>query len=94
MAQEIINHGITAGDGTGEILFSSFEKCNNNFTELYSRTDIVNNTSITPLTASDLNTAYPSAQNGFRVTAPLTTPNPLVYTKISGGWMSAIVSVL
>ena len=91
---EIINLGTIANDGTGDDLRTAGQKINDNFTELYSRTDIVNNTSITPLTASDLNTAYPSAQNGFRVTAPLTTPNPLVYTKISGGWMSAIVSVL
>ena len=35
MAQQEINNGTAAGDGTGEILFSSFEKTNDNFTELY-----------------------------------------------------------
>jgi len=36
MAQEIINRGTTAGDGTGEILFDAFGKVNGNFTEIYS----------------------------------------------------------
>ena len=35
MAQREINNGTVAGDGTGEILFSAFEKTNDNFTELY-----------------------------------------------------------
>jgi hypothetical protein len=35
MAQQIINNGTVAGDGTGEVLFSAFEKANDNFTELY-----------------------------------------------------------
>jgi hypothetical protein len=37
MAQEIINNGTVAGDGTGEILFTAFEKVNDNFTELYDK---------------------------------------------------------
>jgi len=36
MAREIINNGTVAGDGTGEILFTAFEKTNSNFEELYS----------------------------------------------------------
>ena len=36
MAREIIDNGTVPGDQTGEILFTSFEKCNNNFEELYS----------------------------------------------------------
>lgn len=53
MAREIINNGTTAGDGTGEILFNAFEKCNNNFEELYgwtgwqSRVDTTNTQSLT-----------------------------------------------
>ena len=35
MAQQVINNGTTAGDGTGEILFSAFDKTNDNFVELY-----------------------------------------------------------
>jgi hypothetical protein len=37
MAQQLINNGTIAGDGTGEVLFSAFTKTNDNFTELYSR---------------------------------------------------------
>lgn len=36
MAQEIINVGLTPNDGAGDPLRTAFEKCNNNFTELYS----------------------------------------------------------
>jgi len=35
MAQQVINNGTIAGDGTGESLFSAFDKTNNNFIELY-----------------------------------------------------------
>ena len=35
MAQQVINNGTTAGDGTGEVLFNAFDKTNDNFTELY-----------------------------------------------------------
>lgn len=37
MAQQLINNGTIAGDGTGEVLFDAFTKTNDNFTELYSR---------------------------------------------------------
>lgn len=36
MAQEIINVGSTANDGTGDPLRVAFEKVNNNFTQLFS----------------------------------------------------------
>lgn len=35
MAQQVINNGTIAGDGTGETLFSAFDKTNDNFVELY-----------------------------------------------------------
>lgn len=35
MAQQIINIGTTANDGTGDPLRDAFDKCNDNFTELY-----------------------------------------------------------
>jgi len=35
MAKQVINIGTTANDGTGDALRSAFDKCNNNFTELY-----------------------------------------------------------
>ena len=36
MAQQIIDIGTTANDGTGDPLRTAFDKCNDNFTELYS----------------------------------------------------------
>lgn len=42
MAKQVINNGTIAGDGTGEALFTAFQKTNENFTELYdSKTDSV-----------------------------------------------------
>lgn len=35
MSKQVINHGTVAGDGTGESIFSAFDKCNDNFDELY-----------------------------------------------------------
>lgn len=35
MAQQIINHGTTPGDGTGEELFYAHQKTNSNFSELF-----------------------------------------------------------
>lgn len=69
-------------------------KINDNFTELYDRTDIGITASATALTSGDLDTAFPSAQNGFRVQALNMTPNPLIYTKVSMGWVSAVITIL
>lgn len=38
MAQQVINIGASPNDGTGDQLRTAFEKCNDNFTELYSST--------------------------------------------------------
>lgn len=35
MAQQLINNGTIAGDGTGEVLFTAFDKTNDNFTDIY-----------------------------------------------------------
>jgi len=37
MAQQSINLGTVANDGTGDSLRVAFDKCNDNFTELYNR---------------------------------------------------------
>lgn len=37
MAQQIINVGTTPDDGQGDPIRNAYIKCNNNFTELYSR---------------------------------------------------------
>ena len=88
MAKQTIN--------TSDNLNAGRVKINDNFTELYNRTDIAESTTITPLTASDLNTAFPSAPNGFRVVAPLIVGGggAAVYTKISAGWFSTSINVL
>ena len=36
MAKQVINIGTTANDGTGDPIRDAFDKCNDNFTELYS----------------------------------------------------------
>lgn len=38
MAKQTINIGAAANDGTGDPLRSAFDKCNDNFDELYPRT--------------------------------------------------------
>jgi hypothetical protein len=94
MAQQIIGIGSSANDGTGDPLRTAFDKCNDNFTELYGVTDIGTTASTTALTSGDLDTAFPSAQNGFRVQALSMLPNPLIYTKVSIGWVSSVITVL
>lgn len=37
MAREVINVGTVPNDGTGDPIRTAYEKCNNNFGELYSR---------------------------------------------------------
>jgi hypothetical protein len=37
MARQIINVGATPDDGTGDPIRTAYQKCNNNFAELYSR---------------------------------------------------------
>ena len=38
MARTPINYGTTAGDGTGDVLFTSFQKINNNLIDIYDKT--------------------------------------------------------
>ncbi len=42
MAQETINVGQSPNDGTGDTIRGAYEKCNNNFGELYSRSQLAN----------------------------------------------------
>lgn len=49
MAKQTINYGTTAGDGTGENLFSAFKKAKENFDELYgAMTEFVANAAALP----------------------------------------------
>lgn len=91
MAREIINNGTTAGDGTGEILFNSFEKCNNNFEELYS---YATNATTTDLSLSDLNTAYPDASVGFKVFCEDIITTKQLYMKTGTGWISIAINTV
>ncbi len=91
MAREIINNGTTAGDGTGEILFNAFEKCNNNFEELYS---YAVNATVVVLSLSDLNTAYPSVRVGFQVFCKAIPVTPLLYVKSDTGWVSLPITIV
>jgi hypothetical protein len=94
MAKQVINVGASANDGTGDRLRKAFEKTNDNFDELYNTTDFANNSTTVALTASDLNTAYPTAQQGFRVFALNIIAGALVYTKTATGWISNIVTIV
>lgn len=40
MAQQVINVGAAPNDGTGDPLRTAYQKCNTNFSELYSRAQI------------------------------------------------------
>lgn len=40
MAQQIINVGATPNDGAGDPVRTAFTKCNNNFSQLYSRVQV------------------------------------------------------
>lgn len=75
----------------GLLVFSNpFDKPNGNYI-LATTDDIpktVENTSTIALTQSDLNTAYPSANIGFRVIMPSLLTGTLIYEKISTGWIS------
>tara|TARA_R110000823_G_scaffold220539_2_gene349196 strand:+ start:4378 stop:4641 length:264 start_codon:yes stop_codon:yes gene_type:complete len=46
MGQQSINIGSTANDGTGDTLRDGGDKINDNFTELYTTTIILNDTSV------------------------------------------------
>jgi hypothetical protein len=75
MAQETINVGATPNDGSGDPLRTAFEKCNNNFTELYS-------TSFTPARisngASSVN--IPQGDGNIEITVN-DTPNTVLITQ-------------
>ena len=53
MAQQTINIGTTANDGTGDPIRSAFDKSNDNFTELYAKPDLSLAANILTLTKAD-----------------------------------------
>lgn len=56
MAQQVINVGSVANDGTGDPLRTSFQKCNENFAELYARDAAGSNLDISDNQIEALNT--------------------------------------
>jgi hypothetical protein len=56
MAQQIINIGSTANDGTGDPIRTCFTKINENFTEIYSRDAVGSNFDFSFNTISTTNT--------------------------------------
>ena len=64
MAQQIINTGAVANDGTGDPLRTAFTETNNNFTEIYTAGPVDSNVRITDNTILTINT------NGNLVLAP------------------------
>ena len=52
MAQQTINLGTSANDGTGDNLRSAMDKCNDNFTELYGANSVSSNIALSGNTVS------------------------------------------
>lgn len=69
MAQQVINIGTSPNDGTGDQLRTAFDKCNDNFTELY---------------ASSLGDLQQVTDIGATTTNPITTGN-LTIDEVGGG---------
>jgi hypothetical protein len=64
MAQQVIDNGTVAGDGTGEPLFDAFAKANANFDELYARavpTNTLKGARVRVATTTDVNLVSPGA---------------------------------
>jgi len=90
MAQQNLNYGTIAGDGTGEVLFTTFQKSQNNFNELYafqedtgfqSRSDIITSPSLTLATDNVMIIAGTSEGN---LTDVLDSNSKITPTKANG----------
>ncbi len=75
MAQQTINIGTGNNTGDGEALRSAFDKCNDNFTELYS--------SLSDYTASELNSAIRKSIAPYSYTSYLPTLSPYTTPSIT-----------
>lgn len=67
MAQQVINIGASPNDGTGDQLRTAFEKCNDNFTELYASSGAVDSvngqTGVVVLDATDVDALQRDGSN-------------------------------
>jgi hypothetical protein len=94
MGKQIINIGTVANDGTGDTIRNAGDKINDNFTELYDRTDYAVNATTTALSLSTLNSTYPSKATGFEVYALSIIAGALIYRKTDTGWVSIIATIV
>jgi len=94
MAKQTIELGTTVNDGTGDNLRDGGEKINDNFTELYDRTDYAVNATTTALSLATLDATYVSKPTGFKVYALSIIAGALIYDKTDAGWVSIAVTVV
>lgn len=94
MAKQTLFLGTTANDFTGTTLRAGGEMINENFTELYDATAFADNPTTLALSEATLDATYPTAEVGFRVNALDIIANPLVYTKVTGRWISTVATVV
>jgi len=94
MAKQTINLGTSANDGTGDNIRDGGTKINDNFTELYDRTDYAVNSTTTALSLSTLNSTYPSKATGFEVYALAIIGGALIYRKSNTGWVSIPATIV
>ena len=103
MAQQTINTGTLPNDGTGDPLQTAFDKCNDNFTELYNAdvagySNISNGTSNVKIASSSSNVTVGVGGTGnvavFATTGEYVTGLLSVTGNITGGNLSAVNLVI
>ena len=103
MAQQTINTGTSPNDGTGDPLQTAFDKCNDNFTELYNAdvagySNISNGTSNVKVVSSGGNVTVGVGGTGnvavFATTGEYVTGLLSVTGNITGGNLSAVNLVI
>ena len=71
MAQQTINIGTTANDGTGDPIRTAFDKSNDNFTELYNGAGGVADGAVTTVKLADDNVTFAKLENRYTVLSAL-----------------------
>ena len=89
MAQQSINIGSSANDGTGDPLRTAFDKINDNFTELYGSTaeanDLIEDS--TPQLGGDLDV------NGRRITSARSNEDIILLPSGTGGVVASAIRI-
>jgi len=98
MAQQSINIGTTANDGTGDPLRTAFDKANDNFTELYSGAGGVADDAVTYAkladeftTAAALSASDVDFSSAAVFTKTLTANDTLTFSNVSTGMVKDLV---